>query len=86
MVNFDKNISNLLYVLSLKGNIYKVNSFKFYSNSNKKYCVKYQILKRKYNTIKEEKYVVVYECYSKIDLMKFLISEVQEGDAGGKYS
>ena len=45
-MNINKNINKLLYVLSLKGQIYKINSFQFYSEKNCKYCTKYQILNR----------------------------------------
>ena len=45
-MNINKNINKLLYALSTKGQIYKINSFQFYSEKNCKYCTKYQILKR----------------------------------------
>lgn len=59
-----------------------------------KYCTKYQILKRRiievYNTETEnveyqEKYKQDYECYSKIDLMKYLADEHRKGsEANGR--
>lgn len=45
-MNVSQNINKLLYALSIKGQIYKINSFKFYSEKNCKYCTKYQILKK----------------------------------------
>lgn len=45
-MNINKNINKLLYALSTKGQIYKINTFQFYSEKNCKYCTKYQILKR----------------------------------------
>lgn len=52
-MNINKNINKLLYALSIKGQIYKINSFQFYSEKNCKYCTKYQILKRE-----QEKYTM----------------------------
>ena len=45
-MNINQNINKLLYALKQKGQIYKINSFKFYSEKNDKYSTKYQILKR----------------------------------------
>ena len=93
-MNVNKNIKNLLYALKQKEKFYKINSFKFYSEKNNKYCTKYQILKKElieiYNpkteTIEyEEKYNRDYECYSKINLMKYLAEEYRKGsEADGK--
>lgn len=89
-MNINKNINKLLYALKQKGQVYKINSFKFYSERNEKYTTKYQILKKElvevYNIEKEkiefkEKYKLKEECYSKIDLMKYLIDEYKEGKA-----
>lgn len=86
-MNIQNNINKLLYALSLKGNLYKINSFKFYSEKNSKYSIKYQILKKiKIEILNEldeieyiEKYSVEYECYSKVDIMKYFIQEYQKG-------
>jgi len=92
-LNINKNINKLLYALKQKGQVYKINSFKFYSERNEKYTTKYQILKKElvevYNFLEgimefKEKYIVKEECYSKIDLMKYLIDEYKEGEADGK--
>lgn len=92
-MNINKNINKLLYALKQKGQVYKINSFKFYSERNEKYTTKYQILKKElvevYNFLEgimelKEKYIVKEECYSKIDLMKYLIDEYKEGEADGK--
>ena len=86
-------MNKLLYALKQKGQVYKINSFKFYSEKNEKYTTKYQILKKElvedYNFLEgivelKEKYIVKEECYSKIDLMKYLIDEYKEGKADGK--
>ena len=83
-MNINQNINKILYALKQKGQIYKINSFQFYSEKNDKYSTKYQVLKRKYEekyNIKEdkieliEKYKQDYECYSKIDLIKYLVEE-----------
>lgn len=96
-MNINQNINKLLYALKQKGQIYKINSFKFYSEKNDKYSTKYQILKRElipvYTDIDledeeieyEEKYFVDKECYSKIDLMKYLAEEYRKGsEADGR--
>lgn len=93
-MNVNQNISKLLYALKQKGQLYKINTFKFYSEKNDKYSTKYQILKREiieyFNEETEEiehkeKYNQAYDCYSKIELMKYLAEEYRKGsEAGGK--
>lgn len=87
-MNINQNINKLLYALKQKGQIYKINSFQFYSEKNDKYCTKYQIMKKElvevYNIEtekieKQERYKQDYECYSKIDLMKYLAKEYRKG-------
>ena len=87
-MNISQNINKLLYALKQKGQIYKINSFKFYSEKNDKYSTKYQILKKEkveiYNeemnkTELQERYKQKEECYSKIDLMKYLVDEYRKG-------
>lgn len=87
-MNINQNINKLLYALKQKGQFYKINSFQFYSEKNDKYSTKYQVLKR---TIEEvwslekdkpeliERYIKDYECYNKIDLMKYLAEEYRKG-------
>lgn len=83
-MNVNQNINKLLYALKQKGQIYKINSFQFYSEKNDKYSTKYQIMKRElvevYNEETEEiemqeRYKQDYECYSKIDLLKYFMKE-----------
>lgn len=93
-MNINQNINKLLYALKQKGQIYKINSFQFYNESMKKYSTKYQVLKRVYEetyNIKEDKIELVerykqdYECYSRVDLMKYLAEEYRKGsEADGK--
>ena len=93
-MNINANINKLLYALSMQGNLYKINTFKFYSEKNCKYCTKYQILKKEqvevYNreTDKfevQDRYKPKEECYSKVDIMKYLIEEYRRGsEADGK--
>ena len=40
IMNVNQNINKLLYALKQKGKIYKINSFKFYSEKNDKYATK----------------------------------------------
>lgn len=95
-MDVNKKINKLLYALNLKGKFYRINSFQFYSEKNNKYITKYQILKRELIPIEsiitledeeiefEEKYKVDYECYSKIDLMKYLIDEYKGSEVDAK--
>lgn len=93
-MNINQNINKLLYALKQKGQLYKINTFKFYSEKNDKYSTKYQILKRELIEVwneeicefeYKEKYNQDYECYSKIDLMKYLAEEYRKGsEADGK--
>ena len=86
-MNINQNINKLLYALKQKGQIYKINSFQFYSEKNDKYSTKYQMMKRQlvkvYNEETEEiemqeRYKQDYECYSKIDLLKYLAEEYRK--------
>ena len=93
-MNINQNIYKLLYALKMKGQLYKINSFKSYSKDNDKYRTAYQVLKRqfeqRYNPKtreygKIEKYKKDYECYSKVELMKYLAKEYSKGsEAIGK--
>lgn len=87
-MNINQNINKLLYALKQKEQYYKINSFKFYSEKNDKYSTKYQIMKKKLVEIyneetdeieKQERYKQDYECYSKVDLMKYLAEEHRKG-------
>lgn len=88
MVNANKNISKLLYALSIKGEIYKINSYNYYNENKNKYSTKYLVLKRKiikeYDVIThkfydKEKYINERDIfYNKIDLMKYLAEEYRK--------
>ena len=87
-MNINQNINKLLFALKQKGQLYKINSFQFYSEKNDKYCTKYQILKQEqvevYNEETDEfeiqdKYRQKEECYSKVDVMKYLVEEYRKG-------
>lgn len=84
----NQNINKLLFALKQKGQLYKINSFQFCSEKNDKYSTKYQIMKRQlveiYNDETDEieyqeKYKQDYECYGKIDLLKYLAEEHRKG-------
>lgn len=86
-MNIQTSINKLIYALSIKDKLYKINSFKFYSDKNKKYCTKYLILKRTFEKIYnpkigeieiQVKYRQDFECYSKIELLKYFIKEYRE--------
>lgn len=86
-MNINQNINKLLYALKLKGQIYKINTFQFYSEKNDKYSTKYQVMKKiteetivyasgqEYEKVSKEKYKQDYECYNKVELMKYFIKE-----------
>lgn len=87
-MNINQNINKLLYALKQKGQIYKINSFQFYSKKNDKYCTKYQVLRKEqeeiYSLEKDEPEIVERyrqdcECYSKIELMKYFMKEYKNG-------
>lgn len=89
-MNINQNINKLLYALKQKNQFYKINSFQFYSEKNDKYCTKYQVMKRELIPIDidldlepeeieyEEKYKVDKECYSKVELIKYLAEEYKK--------
>ena len=86
-MNINQNINKLLYTLKQKGQLYKINSFQFYSEKNDKYSTKYQVMKKQparvYNVETDkieivERYKQDYECYSKIDLLKYLAEEYRK--------
>lgn len=83
-MNINQNINKLLFALKQKGELYKINSFQFYSEKAGKYCTKYQILKRTFEEVYnagtgefelKEKYEQDYDCYNKIDLLKYFMKE-----------
>ncbi len=83
-MNINQNINKLLYALKQKGHFYKINSFQFYSEKNDKYCTKYQVLRKELEEVwslendkpeYRERYIQDYECYNKIDLMKYFMEE-----------
>ena len=87
-MNINANINKLLYALSIKGKLYKINSFRYYNENRQKYSTKYQILKKQlvevYNIEEDkkelvEKYKQDKECFNKIDVMKYLIEENRKG-------
>ena len=87
-MNINQNINKLLYALKQKNHFYKINSFKFYSEKKDKYSTKYQVMKKETieiivyasgKKITKEKYKQDYECYSKVDLMKYLVEEYRKG-------
>ena len=86
-MNINQNINKLLFALKQKGELYKINTFKFYSKRAGKYCTKYQILKRVFEEVYnpkthdielKEKYEQDYDCYGKVELMKYLIDEYRK--------
>ncbi len=89
-MNIDKNINKLLYALTIKDKFYKINSFRFYNIKNNKYSTKYQILKRQIDGENakieyKEKYVADKECYSKVEIIKYLAEEYKKGsEADGR--
>ena len=92
-MNISQNINKLLYALQVNEKFYKINSFQFYNEKTNKYSNKYQILKKKikcyYNVKTEEieykeKYEPDYDCYSKIDIMKYLAQELKGSEASGE--
>lgn len=85
-MNINQSISKLLNALSQKGQVYRINSFKFYIEDKGKYSTKYMIFKKEkveiYNT-KTDKYEIVEKYkqketyYNKIGVLKYLAKELQ---------
>ena len=87
-MNVNQNINKLLFALQHKGQIYKINSFQFFSEKSNKYCTKYQVMKKVLEEVYnfetdeielQERYEQDKECYSKIELMKYLAEEYKKG-------
>lgn len=87
-MNINNSINKLLKALQIKNKLYKVNSFQFYDEKNNRYSIKYQILKRKsvkeydkktHKDVIKEKYETDYSCYSKVNIMKYLVDEYKKG-------
>ena len=76
-MNINKNINKLLYALSIKGQIYKINSFQ---------KEQVEIYNEETDEIElQDRYKQKEECYSKVDVMKYLIEEYRKGsEADGK--
>lgn len=83
-MNINQNINKLLLALKQKGQVYKINTFRFYSDKVQKYVTKYQLLELtripKINKVTkkeeiEEKYAEVLKTYKNIELMTFLAEE-----------
>ena len=86
-MNINQNINKLLFALQKKGLLYRINSFRFWSDRANKYSTKYLIYKRTcedlYNTETDEietkeRYTYDYECYGKVELLKYLIDEYKK--------
>jgi len=71
-MNINSLINKLLLVLSYKGNYYKYNTFKFYSENNSKYLTKHQLLLKNNKT---DKYIEVETSYSNRDILTYLMEE-----------
>lgn len=91
-MNVNSNINKLLYALSQRDKLYKINSFKFYNEKQQKYSTKYQVLKKTLEevwNIEEDKIELVerykqdFECYGKIELLKYLVKEYEGSEANG---
>lgn len=72
-MNITQKINKILFALSQKNKIYKINTNKFYSEKSKKYCTKY-IIKKKII----DKYEIDYEGYSKLSVLLYLVNELNE--------
>lgn len=82
-MNINTMINKVLTVLSNKGQIYKYNTFKFYSEDFNKYSTKHQLLKRKLIGTRRgiyEKYNEVKTSYSNKDILQYLMEELKRMD------
>lgn len=82
-MNINSMINKVLTVLSNKGQIYKYNTFKFYSEEFSKYNTKHQLLKRKLISTRngiQEKYDEVKASYTNRDILQYLMEELRRMD------
>ena len=86
-MNINLNINKLLYALKQKEQYYKINSFQFYNEKKDKYSTKYQVLKKEFVEVFNEKlnkvelqkkYIEKKECYNKVELLKYLAEEYRD--------
>lgn len=87
-MNIQGSINKLLLALKLQDKFYKINSYRFFSKSNQKYCTKYSLLERRIEeTINEETLEVEYKekyreelsTYSQVEILKYLVEEYKKG-------
>lgn len=80
-MNVNSMINKCLLALIQKGEYYKYNTFKFYSEETGRYSTKHQLLKKmmvrtKYGRM--EKYREVKVSYSNKDILNYLVKELKE--------
>lgn len=86
-MNIRQDINDLLYALSIKGKIYKINSFNYYNEKKGRYLTKYQVYRKEkvkiYNKENEkfeenEIFKKKEDCYNLIDVMVYLADEYKK--------
>lgn len=79
-MNINSMINKILIVLADKGQIYKYNTFKFYSEELNRYSTKHQLLKREFKNTKrgiQDKYIEVKASYTNKDILMYLSKELK---------
>jgi hypothetical protein len=87
MNNLQNKINKVFLALQIMGFYYRVNQIKFFSEKTNKYCKKFEL----YNQIeieeinkktgeeeKRKKYIKVLDTFSQVELLKYLISELDD--------
>ena len=87
-MKIEKRINKLLIALQQKGKIYKLNTFSKWSDKYNKYTISYSLMIGKkflYENTEKIKYEKIKNINSKIEILKYLIQEFNDGsDENGK--
>lgn len=76
-MNINSMLNRALIILANKGQLYKYNTFKFYSEDTGRYSTKHQLLKQDKIT---ERYIEVKSSYSNREILKYLMEEIRRMD------
>lgn len=83
-MNINSMLNKTLIVLANKGQLYKYNTYKFYSEDTERYSTKHQLLKRTKRTTKKGNEIYCWEevktSYSNRAILEYLIGDLRRMD------
>lgn len=83
-MNINAMLNKSLLVLASKGQLYKYNTYKFYSEDNCRYSTKHQLLKRIKRTTKKGNEIYHWEevktSYSNREILEYLMGDLRRMD------